>query len=463
MADELTTKCAQLSITSEEDDVVEFLEDIDNTHEEKLELSLVGKVQSVRPYNFNALKNTMNQVWTLSKKAVFREIENNLFIIQFFHWKDKEKVLNGRPWTFDQNLLILQDFDSSVQPSTVQLNKCPFWVRIYNLPFDCRTIDHAKAVASKIGEVVEFEDDIIGWDRSMRVKVLLNTLAPLRRFQKIKNRKGVICWVEFKYERLPFFCFQCGIMGHTEKDCLEENTESEEKGRQWGAWLRASPRKGQAKREEEIQRLGKGKKALIFCPKSKAVKYPESNVVDHDQQEGQNIAPPLQINEPSTNLTGEGNGYNRRRDEGNDDAVASFGVKINDADIGGEVARCLLHARDPVPPTETLVLQPHVTHNNADHESVTNSKEKVERKICRVNILKKEALPQHMGGGKNDEGSVRAGDKRKLTDAMDIDVNEDNISAQRGEKKGKANSEDIATCRSLKVAEVVVNPPREEQ
>ncbi|KAL2930610.1 putative zinc metalloprotease EGY2 chloroplastic [Bienertia sinuspersici] len=156
----------------------------------------------------------------------------------------------------------------------------------------------------------------------------------------------------------------------------------------------------------------------------------------HDQQEGQNTAPPLQINESSTNLTGEGNGYNRRRDVGNDDAVASFGVRINDANIGGEVARCLHHARDPVSPTETLVLQAHVTHNNADHESVTNSKENVERKIRRVNILKEEALPQHMGGGKNDEGSVRAGDKRKLTDAMDIDVNEDNISAQREEKKG---------------------------
>lgn len=230
------------------------------------------------------------------KKAVFREIENNMFIIQFFHWRDKEKVLNGRPWCFDQNLLILQELDSSVQPSDIVLNTSPFWVRIYNMPFDCRTVDNVRRLAGKLGEVLEIEDDVIGWDRSMRVRVLLNVQNPIRRYQKIKNKKGEICSVEFKYEGLPFFCFKCGIMGHLEKDCQLEESDGDDRGRQWGAWLRACLRKGVAVKEEEIQQISKGKKTLTFYPKPTEdltrgrKKSKEIHDLNDDPSQGKNIS-----------------------------------------------------------------------------------------------------------------------------------------------------------------------------
>lgn len=28
-------------------------------------------------------------------------------------------------------------------------------------------------------------------------------------------------WVNFKYEKLPNFCFFCGVIGHAEKFCLK--------------------------------------------------------------------------------------------------------------------------------------------------------------------------------------------------------------------------------------------------
>ncbi|KAL2902473.1 hypothetical protein RDABS01_027555 [Bienertia sinuspersici] len=211
MADDLINKCSQLSITEEEDEIVEFGDCLDKTIEDKANLSFVGKILTVRPYNFNAMQNTMNKVWAISKKAIFRQIENNLFVIQFFYWKDKEKAMNGRPWCFDQYLILLQELDCSTQPSKIVLNTSPFWVRIYNLPFDYRSLDHVKTLASRLGEVMVVDSDVIGWDKSVRVRILLNTYAPLCRFQKIKNKKGEVCWVEFKYERLPFFWFKCGI------------------------------------------------------------------------------------------------------------------------------------------------------------------------------------------------------------------------------------------------------------
>lgn len=75
MADDLSKRCAQLSIIEEEEEIVEFDEATNKTIADKVTLSLVGKVLSVRNYNFNALKNTMNQVWSLSKKLYSEKLK----------------------------------------------------------------------------------------------------------------------------------------------------------------------------------------------------------------------------------------------------------------------------------------------------------------------------------------------------------------------------------------------------
>ncbi|KAL2927605.1 GTPase Obg [Bienertia sinuspersici] len=52
---------------------------------------------------------------------------------------------------------------------------------------------------------MEVEEDAIGWEKTQRVRVLIDVNKPLHRFQKIKNRRGNITTVTFKYERPPTF------------------------------------------------------------------------------------------------------------------------------------------------------------------------------------------------------------------------------------------------------------------
>ena len=50
-------------------------------------------------------------------------------------------------------------------------------------------------------------------------------------------------WVSFKYERLPNICYWCGMLTHSDRDCLlwEKSRGSlRGKDQQFGAWLRAS-------------------------------------------------------------------------------------------------------------------------------------------------------------------------------------------------------------------------------
>lgn len=57
---------------------------------------------------------------------------------------------------------------------------------------------------------------------------------------KIKREGGDWSWINFKYERLGTFCFVCGKIGHSERDCNVVYTNlDKELERPYGTWLRA--------------------------------------------------------------------------------------------------------------------------------------------------------------------------------------------------------------------------------
>ncbi|KMT01423.1 hypothetical protein BVRB_9g214320 [Beta vulgaris subsp. vulgaris] len=90
---------------------------------------------------------------------------------------------------------------------------------------------------------------------------MLDVTQPLRRVQRIALRKGETALVELKYERLPTFCYVCGTIGHIERDCPVNHEDDKEFDKQWGSWLRASPRKGRQRLEEET-------KAFLNCART---------------------------------------------------------------------------------------------------------------------------------------------------------------------------------------------------
>ena len=266
MADDLADRCANLNISDEENEIVDLGRVGSEITNVKTSLMLVGKVITERAVNLEALRRTMSQIWALHRNMVVRAIGMNTFVFQFFHWKDKEKIMAGRPWCFDQKLLVIDAIQGDEQPSQVNLDTSPFWVRIYNLPFNCRTEAEVRAIASCLGPVMEIDVDDFGLERFCRVKVLLNVLKPLRRKQRIKRKDGMVVTIEYKYERLPHFCFSCGVPGHSDKDCNVETQEDGDIELGWGVWLKASPFKGKTKHKEEELAI-KARRKVLFVPK----------------------------------------------------------------------------------------------------------------------------------------------------------------------------------------------------
>ena len=171
------------------------------------------------------------------------KVEEDLFLVEFSDGKDKKKVLDMCPWNFEKQLVLIQEFDRELTPKDIEIKWAPFWIQMFNLPLKCMTKEIGRTIGSKLGEVMEVDvsDSGVHWGRCLRVRVHIDVTKRLVRGKKITIEGEEGRWVQLKYERLPNFCYRCGFLNHTFKDCSEPSEQTAVGGDeelQYRAWLR---------------------------------------------------------------------------------------------------------------------------------------------------------------------------------------------------------------------------------
>lgn len=238
--------CASLTLSEEEDGGMIIDEgDIKDAYED-YKFVLVGRLMTEKPIKFNVLKDTIAAIWRPGKGLNIKEANPNLFLFQFFHEVDINRVMEDGPWAFEQSLLVLRRLKPSESPFEVPLTQTEFWVQAHKLPAGFFTEKIAKAIGNSLGTFVRADKKNFDgtWKTFLRVRVLMDVTKPLRRKMKMKREGGDWFWIEFKYERLPNFCFLCGVLGNTERFChkLFEGANDETE-RPYGPWIRATGRR----------------------------------------------------------------------------------------------------------------------------------------------------------------------------------------------------------------------------
>lgn len=106
-------------------------------------------------------------------------------------------------------------------PHLVKLNEIDIWVQIYDISRGFISENILKNVGDSIGKFVKSDTSNFDglWKSFVRIQVIMNIDKPLKRRMKIKREGDTWCWINFKYGRLSTFCFVCGLLGHTEKEC----------------------------------------------------------------------------------------------------------------------------------------------------------------------------------------------------------------------------------------------------
>ncbi|PNY14983.1 hypothetical protein L195_g011673 [Trifolium pratense] len=231
-----------------EDEEEGFVFDLTDEGEEQVDFRwcLVGRFIGDRPIHANSMKVTMADLWRPVRGVKIKEASKGLFLFQFSHELDMEDVLQGGPWSFDNQMLIVQRVQLGVQIENMPLYHVEFWVQVHNLPVGLMVEKVGKALANYIGSFVEYDknNNSSFWRQYMRLRVRIDVRQPLKKNKQVKNSGGDWCTVNFKYEKLGVFCFVCGILGHTENKCeIRFAMESDDGVRGWSNELRTEPRR----------------------------------------------------------------------------------------------------------------------------------------------------------------------------------------------------------------------------
>jgi hypothetical protein len=243
MAEGLEELCGKISLIAGEKQGLKITEGEVAVTREKGKRCLIGWLWAGKHTNKEAFQTVLSQIWRTRRGVVFKEIQENLWLFEFEEEDDMMRVKKGRPWSFDRQILVLNDFDGSITPSKMDFTRSPFWIQVHDMPLLCMTKGIGTRIGESLGELVDVDiaGDGAGWGRCMRIRVILNVMQPLERGRALEV-EGKTSWVSFRYEKLPQFCFNCGVLVHRERGCpMPKPTRlSAETGpKHWGTWLRA--------------------------------------------------------------------------------------------------------------------------------------------------------------------------------------------------------------------------------
>ncbi|XP_059428617.1 uncharacterized protein LOC132162401 [Corylus avellana] len=207
---------------------------------------IVGKLLADRIVGKDILKTPLIRAWHPSDRVTFKSLGANLFLIEFTNECDKIRILEGRPWKFDDHLFAIVDYDGVTSPFQLEFDKASFWVRMFELPLSCMGRDAGLKIGASVGEVgdIDVTEEGVGWGEFLRVRIQLNLSKPLSQGRTINLREKSI-WIAFQYKKIPWYCYTCGVIKHGKNGCggpVGRRIHGAKKKVDFGPWLRVPSR-----------------------------------------------------------------------------------------------------------------------------------------------------------------------------------------------------------------------------
>lgn len=236
----------RLHLEEDERDNLVWEDEADEPDERPKWLAL-ARVLTEKSYGQGALIADMKAAWNPARDVIWRRINPNLFSVQFQCLADWNKAIHQGPWDFKGMALVIAEYDGFKKPEMVKLDRIETWCQIHKLPdMVLKRENFVKAMAARIGEVLELQivlpNGFVG--EFVRARVRLDVNKKLTRFVSF-TKAGQTDFYQVKFEKLPVFCYNCGLLGHWHEECGtgEHNTDNME----WGLFILA-PRRGRGGR-----------------------------------------------------------------------------------------------------------------------------------------------------------------------------------------------------------------------
>jgi hypothetical protein len=128
MADQIEKLCGNISLTDREKVGLMITEgEVDEVWVQGGQC-LVGRIWMGRKVNKEAFTSVLTRIWRILGGVTFKELGDNIWQFKFEDVDDMRRVLDGRLWSYDRQLLVLNEFDGTTPSSQIAFKHSPFWV-----------------------------------------------------------------------------------------------------------------------------------------------------------------------------------------------------------------------------------------------------------------------------------------------------------------------------------------------
>lgn len=204
------------------DDISTQLEVDPTKAEQKAFISLVARLASKKILFKPVVHEAIRSTWNFASNMKIKDAGPNTFLIHFESPSHKERVLLQAPWNVKGFLLILREWSPAVSISAMDFSRSAFWVQIHGFPMKWLSSRNAKLIGDNLGVVLEVDSSVDqpnDCSDFMRVKVELDVSEPLSPGFYFHPTVDLDLWISFKYERLSWFCYNCGRLDHLLNQC----------------------------------------------------------------------------------------------------------------------------------------------------------------------------------------------------------------------------------------------------
>ena len=115
------------------------------------------KILTQRTIMLEALRKNIKILQKPNKGLQISKIKEDVFLVEFGDGRDKKWIMELCPWSYEKQLILLQDFEGELVPKELVLKQTPLQVQIYNLPLKSMTRESGMEIEVKIGMVLDID------------------------------------------------------------------------------------------------------------------------------------------------------------------------------------------------------------------------------------------------------------------------------------------------------------------
>ncbi|OMP06439.1 hypothetical protein COLO4_08125 [Corchorus olitorius] len=219
------------------------------------QFALIDKIVVDHQLNRKGIMNVLRAIWSPQVLRGVMEMSHNLYGFYFVDRKNMEMALNQG--------LMLKTWAVTQSVQEINFDEVFFRIQAHNLPLNLQIKSNAIRIGRTIGRLIDVEDP--EWNREvgrgfLRCKVAMDFKKPLINGFWTSRADLTRVWVDLKYERLGDFCYNCGLLGHTDRGCEKEFKILSYNVREgcYGPGMRTGPVRDWTRRELSNDELGDG-------------------------------------------------------------------------------------------------------------------------------------------------------------------------------------------------------------